>query len=269
MSVAERIRRQSVASGSVAIWWLGQNSYVVKCSDCCVMIDPFFSRPGPREKYLLEEAPLRADELEPEAVLCTHDHSDHTDPPFLRELAGSSPNSRFFGPPESVARMVAAGVPGDRASALENAQTFRVGRASVGVVLSKTSSVSDVAHYGYVIESEGLTVYNTGDIMRGVTDEPSLMQPLQEAAPHVALITTSPTEEEFPDFAEAAQLASAIRARVAVPSHYHCFAKRTFDPAPFVDEFPSSSTTRPVVIPYCGCYLFSLSGPGEIVPADT
>ena len=268
MRVAERIQHQSVQPGSVAIWWLGQNSYVLKCSGCCLMIDPFFSRPGPPEKYLLEEVPLRADELEPEAVLCTHDHSDHTDPPFLSELAASSPNTRFFGPPESVATMVAAGVPRDSTTTLENAQTFRVGRAAVRVALSKTSSVSDVAHYGYLIESEGAKVYNTGDIMRGVTDEPSLMRPLQEAAPHVALITTSPTEEEFPDFAEAARLAMSIGARVAVPAHYHCFAKRTFDPAPFVDEFPSSSTTRPVVIPYCGCYLFSLSGPGEIVSAE-
>ncbi len=268
MRVAESIRDQSVPSGSVAIWWLGQNSYVVKCSDRCLMIDPFFSRPGPPEKYLLEEAPLRADELEPEAVLCTHDHTDHTDPPFLSGLASSSPDTRFFGPPESVARMVAAGVARDSATTLENAQTFRVGRASVCVLLSKTSSVSDVAHYSYVIESEGVKVYNSGDVMRGVTDEPSLMQPLREAAPHVALITTSPTEEEFPDFAEAARLAISIGARVAVPAHYHCFAKRTFDPAPFVDDFPSSSTTRAVIIPYCGCCMFSLSGRIEILQGD-
>ncbi len=268
MRVAERIRDQSVRPGSVAIWWLGQNSYVLKWSDCCLMIDPFFSRPGPPEKYLLEEAPLRADELQPDAVLCTHDHSDHTDPPFLSGLAGSSPGTRFFGPPESVARMVAAGVPGDSATVLENAQTFRVGPASVRVLLSKTSAVSDVAHYGYVIESERVKVYDTGDIMRGVTDEPTLIQPLREAAPHVALITTSPTEEEFPDFAEAAQLAIAIGARIAVPAHYHCFAKRTFDPAPFVDEFPSSRTTRAVLIPYCGCCVFSLGDGVEVLPGE-
>lgn len=268
MRVAERIRDQVVPADSVAIWWLGQNSYVVKCSDCCVMIDPFFSRPGPPEKYLLEEAPLRADEIEPDAVLCTHDHSDHTDPAFLSELASLSPNTRFFGPPESVSRMVASEVPRDRATTLQNGQTFGVAGAAIRVVLSKTADVSDVAHFGYIIESGGVKVYNTGDIMRGVTDEPSLMQPLREAAPHVALITTSPTEEEFPDFAEAARLAIEIGARVAVPAHYHCFAKRTFDPASFLDEFPSSSTTRPVIIPYCGCYSFSLGGPGEIVPAE-
>jgi L-ascorbate metabolism protein UlaG (beta-lactamase superfamily) len=232
------------------------------------MVDPFFSRPGPPEKYLLEEAPLRAGEIEPDAVLCTHDHSDHTDPAFLSELASVSPSIRFFGPPESVARMVAAGVPRDRATTLQNGQTFGVRGAAIRVVLSKTAHVSDVAHFGYIIESGGLKVYNTGDIMRGVTDEPSLMQPLREAAPHVALMTTSPTEEEFPDFAEAARLATGIGARVAVPAHYHCFARRTFDPAPFLDEFSPSSTTRPLVIPYCGCCVFSLSGRGQILRAE-
>jgi hypothetical protein len=164
--------------------------------------------------------------------------------------------------------MVAAGVSLDRATVLGNAQTFRVGRASVGVVSSKTSSMSGVARYGSVIESERVKVYKSKDIMPGVADEPSLMQPLKEAAPHVALITTSASEEEFPDFAEAARLAISTGARAAVPAHYHCFANRASDPVAFIDEFQSSSTTRPVVMPCCGCYVLSLSGPGGIPPPE-
>jgi len=272
MRVSQRIREQAVPGGSVAIWWLGQNSFVLKDSGTLLMIDPFFSRPGPPEKYLHDEAPLRAEELEPDAVLCTHNHSDHTDPAFLCALARHSPATRFYGPAESAEAMREAGIADDRVRAVASGETVGIGKASVHVVLSKTPEVSDVAHLGYVCELEavlpgGVKVYDTGDIMRGVTRQLSLMEPLRGAGPEVALITTSPTEEEFPDFEEAAELAGAIGARVAVPAHYGCFSRRTFDPAAFAAQLRGGGT-RAEIIPYCGCCLYSREGGCQIVPGE-
>ncbi|MFB3882484.1 MAG: MBL fold metallo-hydrolase [Armatimonadota bacterium] len=261
MRVAESMRAQSVGADTVAIWWLGQNSYVINGPAVSVMIDPFFSRPGDPARYLHDESPVRADELRPDAVFCTHNHSDHTDPPFLLALAEASPKTRFLGPPESAAAMVEAGIAAGRVQAVGPGETVEVGTASVEVVLSKTAAVSDVGHYGYIVNIGGIKVYDTGDIMRGVTREPALMAPLRQAAPHVALITTSPTEEEFPDFEEAAQLAIAVGARVAAPAHYGCFAKRTFDPKPFAAAL-RGRPTRAEIIPYCGCFVFALGRKG-------
>jgi L-ascorbate 6-phosphate lactonase len=262
MRIAPSIVEQAVAPGSADIWWLGQNSYVLRAGGVCIMVDPFFSRPGPPEKYLHEEAPLAADDLQPDAVLCTHNHSDHTDPDFLAALATHSPSTRFFGPPESAGVMHDARIAADRVVALCSGETVEVGEAHIHVVLSKTSEVSDVAHYGYVVDFGSAKIYNTGDTMRGVTREPSLMEPLRHATPDVALITTSPMEEEFPDFAEAAELASAIGARVAIPAHYDCFARRTFDPKGFVEAFRDLEGVRAEIIPYCGCYVFSCDDAG-------
>jgi len=255
-TLAEGIRSQSVPPNTVAIWWLGQNSYVIKGAGVSIMIDPFFSRPGDPARYVYSGAPGGVDELQPDAVLCTHNHSDHTDPPFLVALAQHSPATRFYGPSESARAMVDAGIEADRVTALQAGDVAEVAGASLEVVLSKTPQVSDVGHYGYIVNMGGVKVYDTGDIMRGVTREPSLMEPLRRAAPHIALITTSPTEEEFPDFREAAQLAVAIGARVAVPAHYDCFAKRTFDPGPFALAF-KGLPTRAEIIPYCGCFVWS------------
>lgn len=257
MRVADKIAEHFVPPGGVAIWWLGQNSYLLKGPATSVMIDPFFSRPGPPKRYVHEEAPLRADEFGPDAVFCTHTHYDHTDPAFLCCLARRWPQTRFFGPPESVREMLDAGIPAERVKAVKHGEEVRVGDASVGVVLSKTAEVSDVAHYGYIVDFGCGRVYNTGDIMRGVTREPSLMEPLRRAAPDVVLATTSPVEEEFPDFREAAELALAIGARVAIPAHYDCFADRTFDPSPFAAHFRDPHAARAEIIPYCGCYLHS------------
>lgn len=257
MRIAEKIAAQQVPPGAVAIWWLGQNSYVLKGSDGrIVMVDPFFSRPGAPENYLHAQAPLRAQELAPDAVFCTHAHGDHTDPPFLAELARCWPEACFLGPPESAQQMIAAGVPEGRVSAPASGETADLGFASVQAVRSKTPEVSDVAHYGYIFRLTGApAVYNTGDIMRGVTREPALCEPLCAAAPQVALITTSPTEEEFPDFAEAAELARRIGARIAIPAHYDCFTKRTFDPAGFAAQFREGEAVKAVIIGYCEGHL--------------
>jgi len=260
MRVGKQITEQSAPPEAVAIWWLGQNSFVLKSGGALIMIDPFFSRLGPPEKYVHAEPPLGAEELGPDAVLCTHDHSDHTDGEFLNALARSWPETECYGPAESAERMRAAGVPAARVHALESGQVVEVGGASVRAVLSKTAEVSDVAHFGYVVGYPGATIYDTGDVMRGITREPALMAPLERAAPDVALITTSPTEDEFPDFAEAAALAEAIGARVAVPAHYGCFARRTFDPAGLAEAFRTSGKTRAEIIPYCGCYIASGHG---------
>jgi len=258
MRVAAKIQDQCSAEDEVVIWWLGQNSYLVKGAGACLMVDPFFSRAGDPARFVHPEAPIGPDELQPDAVFCTHNHSDHTDPEFLASLAQHSPRTWFLGPAESAAAMIQAGIGAARVRALEPGETVEVGTASTRVVLSKTPEVSDVAHLGYIIELAGVKVYDTGDIMRGVTREPTLMEPLRRAAPDVALITASPTEEEFPDFDEASQLAVAIGARVAVPAHYGCFAKRTFDPSLFAERFWASATTRAEIIPYCGCLVYSV-----------
>ena len=262
MRVADRIANQSVPADSVAVWWLGQNSYLLRTAGADIMIDPYFSRPGPPEKYLHDEAPITADEFGPDFVFCTHDHSDHTDPDYLLPLSQRWPRTRFYGPPESARRMLDIGLPPDRVEALAPGDVVELGPASVQVVLSKTSEVSDVAHFGYIADLGGIKVYDTGDIMRGVTRQPALLEPIRNAAPHIALITTSPTEEEFPDFDEAAALALAIGARVAIPAHYGCFAKRTFDPEPFAAAFGDPAGPRAVTIPYCDCYTVRLARDG-------
>jgi L-ascorbate 6-phosphate lactonase len=265
MRVAEAIAAQSLGAGEAAIWWLGQNSFLLRGAGVDIMIDPYFSRPSPPERYLHSEAPIAAEEFGPDAVFCTHDHSDHTDPGYLLPLSQSWPETTFFGPPESAARMVGAGIPEVRVSAIESGDIVEVDAASVEVVLSKTEAVSDVAHYGYVVDFGGARIYDTGDIMRGATREAFLMEPIRQARPHIALITTSPTEEEFPDFEEAAALARSVGVRVAIPAHYSCFANRTFDPAPFAALFNREEGPRGAIIPYCGCFTFTVDEAGRVV----
>lgn len=254
----EDMRERPVAPGQVAIWWLGQNSFVLKGpSTGLVMIDPYFPPAEKREpgKFILAEPPLRPTDLQPAAVFCTHNHRDHTDLTFLPGLAAASAATRFFGPPESVAAMQEAGIGRPRLVTMEPGRRLELDGWSVLTVRSKTVEAGRIEHYGYVFDVEGVRVWNSGDIMRGVTGIESLMGPLRAARPEVAMVVMSPTEEEFPDFAESAALVRQVGAKVAIPSHYHCFVRRTFDPSGFAAQFRPGEAVRAQIIPLGGVYV--------------
>ena len=256
--VGPDIRSAQVQAGQVQIWWLGQNAVVLKThAGRIVMIDPYFPPSEAREpgKFIYDEPPIAPDDLRPDAVFCTHNHGDHTDMTFLPPLAAASAQTRFFGPPESVAAMAEAGIGAGRCVTVKPGATLELDGYSVLTVRSKLANPEIVEHYGFVFDVDGVRVWNSGDITRGVTAIAELMGPLEAARPDVAMIVMSPTEEEFPDFTESAELARRVGASVAIPSHYNCFAKRTWDPAGFASQFRPGDATQAVVIPFCGMHV--------------
>ena len=87
----------------LAIFWLGQNSYVLETREgVSIAIDPYFSRSPPRnvkieDFYVHPEPPVKPEEFIVDYVFCTHDHSDHTDPVTLSIIAKHSSGTMFFG----------------------------------------------------------------------------------------------------------------------------------------------------------------------------
>ena len=96
---------------------------------------------------------------------------------------------------------------------------------------------------------EGLGIYMTGDAINNLADHEELLCPVARTKPDIGLITTHPTEGEFPLFEGSIALARKIGLKAVVPSHYACFAKRTYDPQDWVALFPEDGP-RPLVIPW-------------------
>jgi len=255
MSVADDIRTQPVKEDQVAIWWLGQNSYVLKnAAGRLLMIDAYFSRAKAPEFYVHDCPPIGAEDVAIDYAFCTHAHYDHTDPDFLVPLSQRSEQTVFLCPEDAAPMLQEAGMAKERIQIVQCGEQIPLDGVVVHVVRSKTPAVENCLHYGYILDFGCCKVWNTGDIMRDASREPKLMEPVAALRPDVAMITCSPTEEEFPSFEEAAEIARLVGARVAVPSHYDCFAKRTWDPAGFAAAF-GDSPPSPVVIPYCGVYV--------------
>ncbi|MFN2110174.1 MAG: MBL fold metallo-hydrolase, partial [Anaerolineae bacterium] len=118
----------------------------------------------------------------------------------------------------------------------------------------------DVTHLGYVIEMEGLRLYVTGDAINTFADHDELIAPIAALKPDIGFLTTHPTEGEFPFFEDSVRLAQKLGLKTAVPAHYACFAKRTYDPQAWAALFPAGGP-QPLIIPWNSHIVYSPEEP--------
>jgi L-ascorbate metabolism protein UlaG (beta-lactamase superfamily) len=79
------------AGRSVSLTWYGQAGFRLAAGDSRVLIDPFLTDRDDRNY----RPPARAADFAAiTLVLCTHEHVDHLDLPFLRELCAVNPAAR-------------------------------------------------------------------------------------------------------------------------------------------------------------------------------
>ncbi len=247
-----------VPDGGVAISWFGQNSFALKNSaGKVVLIDPYFPQDRPAERFIYPERPIDERQTYADAVLLTHDHGDHTCMESLLRLLEANPELTVVGPPESIERIEAEEtkaqlwpvVAGEKRSA---------GGMTAHAVYSKLPGVGNCTHLGFVIDTGGGRVYVSGDPQNDLAEQDKLIGPIKALKPDIGLLTTHPTEGEFPFFDGTVLTAQRIGLKIAVPSHYNCFVKRTYDPYEWAESFPGAFPTR-VIIPYRGTVLMSVA----------
>ena len=71
------------AGRSASVTWFGQSGFRLAAGDSRVLIDPFLTDRADRRYRPPAAAPDFADVT---LVLCTHEHVDHLDLPFLRDF---------------------------------------------------------------------------------------------------------------------------------------------------------------------------------------
>jgi L-ascorbate metabolism protein UlaG (beta-lactamase superfamily) len=253
-----------VPEDSIGIHWFGQNSFALKnAGNFVLLVDPYFPHLRPAGEFIHPRPPLDEKELKPDVVLLTHDHGDHTCPESLLRIHSAFPATRFFGPAECMLRLHGLGIPQPNLSLLAPGQAARVGTAVVHATYSKPPGgvpqegipVPDVEHLGYVIELGPARVYISGDLIKTFAEHAGLLEPVIRLNPHIGLLTTHPTEIEFPDFAGSVKMAVKLGLQAAVPAHYGCFIKRTFDPQDWAACFPKPGPA-PVIIPYNSSIIY-------------
>lgn len=252
---------------AIALWWLGQSSFVLRSNTLTIYLDPFFSLyPG-----RLVAVPFPA-EAAPEAdlVLCTHDHLDHLDLPTVQGLGQSSPRARFVVPVPCVEGILAAGIAPERVVGVQPDEEWELDTARIYPLPALHGNVAPPAVYdfglaesggkyrylGYVIELNGVRIYHAGDTL--VYD--GLVERLRKLAVDVALLPINGRsyfrEQQNIvgnlDEREAADLAAAAGVRLLIPMHYDMFAANLGRPGVLVDYIRATHPELACYIPAYG-----------------
>jgi L-ascorbate 6-phosphate lactonase len=239
-ALVQEIDRTRPEKGSIAFWWMGQASYILK-GDAVLYIDPFLT-PGfgrqtpPLLKY--EEA-VNAD-----LILCTHDHLDHIDPQTLPPVMAASPQAVLIVPRPHVRRVADLGIAPDRIVGLSHRETYTHNGVTVTALKAKheffeEDPVLGFPYLGYVVETNGCRFYHSGDTV----PYEGLVPSLQELEPDVMFLPINGRDAKRYKsgcignltFQEAVDLAGETQPAWAIPMHWDMFIGNQEDPQKFVD----------------------------------
>lgn len=241
--------------GSLAVWWLGQSGYVVKSRSGLMVIDPYLSE-HLTTKYAdtnkphvrMTEAPFRGGDLAGvDLVLVSHKHSDHMDPGTLPDLMRANPKATLILPCSLFDHARSLGVEHDQIIALETGDLHAQSGFLIRAIPSAHEELDIDAdgrnlYFGYVVESDGLRFYHSGDtivwddLAGWLGPEPfdALFLPINGRDPARGVPGNMTA-------AEAVDLAATVKPRFVVPHHYDMF---TFNTVP-VGDFLSESARLP------------------------
>lgn len=229
----QEIAAFEVPPHSIALWFLGQNGWMVKSPGGVVIaVDPYLSdinngrRPGIDSA---RQVPIFIEpkELKVDLFLCTHSHIDHACPITIEGSRAAGTN-RFAGPAETQAVFARAGVPdAERETTFPN-QVFSIGDITLTGTFALPTDDTDLNHMGFMISvDDGPTFYNTGD-----TAPAALIRAAKKYAPHLMAVCINGGFSNLSHW-EAAEFVRDIDPEIAFPCHYDMFADNTCPPHMF------------------------------------
>ncbi|WP_410772207.1 MBL fold metallo-hydrolase [Fontibacillus sp. BL9] len=246
-ALINEVNQTEVPYGTLAIWFLGQESVIIKGDGVTVYIDPYVSdyldKNGPVRSY---PAPIVPEDIVgADLCLITHEHEDHMDAgtlPAFHEQNGRAP---IMAPACCKEPLIAMGVKEALIlTADDSRETELFSKLQISVIPSAHEQLEQDAegHYrsvGYVLKLNGVTLYHAGDTVV----YPGLIERLRAFKPDVAMLPIN--GRDFfrrergivgnMNYREAAELAVSIGAETAIPLHYDVFAGNAEKPGYFVD----------------------------------
>jgi L-ascorbate metabolism protein UlaG (beta-lactamase superfamily) len=251
-------------TGTVTLTWYGQSGFRLEAGDSRMLIDPFLTD-RPDRSY--RPPATAADFPDVPLVLCTHEHVDHLDLPFLRELCAVNPDVTIVVPEPVTDIAVAAEIDPARLVPARPGEKLQHGDVVVHplpalhglgggqpVVYEFAPGGGPARFLGYVVEIGGIRFYHSGDCLV----YPELPATVSGLEPDVLMVPINGRDHmrESGGIAgnmnetEAAWLCAQVGPAYAIPMHYDAIAHNHGDPGHFtrlVRNLESSPVT--VLVP--------------------
>ena len=246
-----------------SLTWYGQAGFRLAAGESRVLIDPFLTDRADR-RY--RPPATAADFADITLVLCTHEHADHLDLPFLREFCAVNPAAPIVVPEPVVPVAANAGVDPARLTGAKPGEELRAADATVHplpalhgmggdqpVVYEFAPDGGPVRFLGYVVEIGGIRFYHAGD---GLV-YPELPAALAALAPDVLMLPINGRDHMRESAGivgnmnetEAAWLCAQVGASYVIPMHYDAIEGNTGDPGHFTTRAHLSGTPATILIP--------------------
>ena len=243
------VRAASANESVLHIWWLGQSGFLVKWQSRFLLFDPYLSD-SLSAKYADTDKPhnrMTERVVAPERlnfvdiVTSSHNHTDHLDGETLGPLMDVNPGLQIV-IPEANRAFVAArlGCEPSFPVGLDDGDSAQVGAFHFSGIAAaheelETDEIGQSKFLGYVARFGPWTVYHSGDTVQ----YSGLVERLTPFNVDVAVLPINGSRPERRvagnlSGSEAATLACAINARLAVPCHYEMFTFNTAPPDSFI-----------------------------------
>ena len=226
----EQLINLTVPERGMAIWFLGQNGWIVKSPGGTVaVVDPYLSDAIKGRRPELDTArqvplPLPAERLKVDLYLCTHSHADHACPVTISG-AWQAGTRRFVGPGETQPIFAQAGIPEENREIAYPRHIFKAGDLTITGTYARPTDTTDLNHIGFLIEvGDGPRFYITGD-----SAPCALLRSATSHAPHLMAVCINGGYGNLSHW-EAAKFVQDVDPEIAFPCHFDMFADNSCPP---------------------------------------
>lgn len=248
---------ERVSPDGVRLWYLGCNGFVLKSAGgTTLFIDPYLGTGDPPRTVRMIPVPFDpTDVTEADAVLATHEHTDHVHGPSQAPILAET-GASFYAPGASIDVTETEDWTGnwdvetDQLAEVTVGDTFEVGDLTVHV--EKANDPDAAEPVAYVIEHDAGTFVHGGDGRPGDFDAIGERYDVDLAALAFGSVGMIPDKETrdpkrtkwYSDENMLIEAANELQADTVVPTHWDMWKGLTADPTALFDharrfEYPS------------------------------
>jgi L-ascorbate 6-phosphate lactonase len=256
----ESIRSCRVPPDSLAVWFFGQNGFILKTADSPLIGIDLYLTDSCAQSF--SHLPFRVnrqlpvfvepEDLDLDVFVTTHSHDDHADLETIRRFSHRD-KAIFVGPLQSVERYRQCGVPANSCRLLHAAEQLELpnGTTITGAFALPTDA-SDLNHIGVLLRfANGMTFYDTGD-----TAYCDLLPGLLPSGPDICAVCINGGYHNL-NHMQAAHVVAAVQPRVAIPCHYDMMINNVADPQMLEVSLRVLGDKTPVrILPYYEPWIY-------------